>query len=63
MTDNIELVRAYRAGKTLTAAQARRARYLIEQEAAEARPGPGAVCWEFQAGELPIRLSFSVKVF
>ncbi len=25
--------------------------------------GPDAVCWEYQAGELPIRLSFSIKVF
>jgi hypothetical protein len=25
--------------------------------------GPDAVCWEHQAGELPIRLSFSIKVF
>lgn len=25
--------------------------------------GPGAACWEYQAGELPIRLSFSIKVF
>ena len=26
-------------------------------------PGPQGVCWEHQAGELPIRLSFTVKVF
>lgn len=25
--------------------------------------GPDAVCWEYQAGEQPIRLSFSIKVF
>jgi len=25
--------------------------------------GPDAVCWEHQAGELPIRLSWSIKVF
>jgi hypothetical protein len=26
-------------------------------------PGPGAACWEYQAGCLPVRLSFSIKVF
>lgn len=26
-------------------------------------PGPSAVCWEMQADKLPIRLSFSIKVF
>lgn len=26
-------------------------------------PGPAGVCWEYQAGELPIRLSFTIKVF
>lgn len=25
--------------------------------------GPSAACWEYQDGELPIRLSFSIKVF
>jgi hypothetical protein len=25
--------------------------------------GPDGVCWEHQAGELPIRLSFTIKVF
>lgn len=25
--------------------------------------GPQGVCWEYQDGELPIRLSFSIKVF
>lgn len=26
-------------------------------------PGPDGVCWEHQDGELPIRLSFTIKVF
>lgn len=26
-------------------------------------PGPQLVCWEQQADKLPIRLSFSIKVF
>lgn len=25
--------------------------------------GPSGVCWEYQANELPIRLSYSIKVF
>lgn len=25
--------------------------------------GPDGVCWEYQAGELPIRLSFTIYVF
>lgn len=25
--------------------------------------GPDGVCWEYQAGQLPIRLSFTIKVF
>lgn len=25
--------------------------------------GPQGVCWEYQAGEAPIRLSFTIKVF
>ena len=41
----------------------------VLREFAEAGPtipaqaGPTAVCWEHQAGELPVRLSFSVLVF
>jgi predicted amidophosphoribosyltransferase len=36
------------------------------QEAADQREndsGPDGVCWEYQDGELPIRLSFSIKVW
>lgn len=58
-----DLIRAYRSGKKLTPVQSRRAREAIARQAAEARPGPSAVCWEYQADCLPIRLSFSVKVF
>jgi hypothetical protein len=36
---------------------------IAGNEPAPQEPGPGAVCWEHQAGELPIRLSFSIKVF
>jgi hypothetical protein len=32
-------------------------------ETEQASPGPDGVCWEYQAGELPIRLSFTIKVF
>lgn len=33
------------------------------RESAVVDAGPQGVCWEFQAGEDPIRLSFNILVF
>jgi hypothetical protein len=37
----------------------------LNKEALKLKPSPGPelVCWEHQDGELPIKLSFSIKVF
>ena len=34
-----------------------------EEPEVESDADPGAANWEYQAGELPIKLSFSIKVF
>jgi hypothetical protein len=44
----------------MTAAERER---LEAEQATRDLAGPGAACWEYQAGEMPIRLSFSIKVF
>lgn len=49
------LIKAYEAGQL----DARNVGRMCVRDNA----GPGAACWEYQAGEAPVRLSFSIKVF